>query len=78
MLIFFIPCIFGTFADFVNSELVGLVFNVLNGWEVEISRNATIFFIQELHSLSRNVNHAYFQKVSQIFKKKRHGNKKYI
>lgn len=48
----------GTFANFVNSELVGLILDILNGREVEVTRDAAILFIQELHRLSCNVNHA--------------------
>ncbi len=47
-----------TFANFVNSELVGLILNVLNGRKVEVTRNAAVLFIKELHSLSGNVDHA--------------------
>ena len=51
-----------TFANFVNSELVGLVLDVLNGREVKVTRNAAILLIQELHRLSCNVDHACREK----------------
>ena len=51
-----------TFANFVNSELVGLVLDILNGREVKVTRNAAILLIQELHRLSCNVDHACREK----------------
>lgn len=59
--------VYHTFANFVNSELVGLILDIFNGWQVEVTRNAAILFIQKLHSLSCYVNHAYCQKYT-IFK----------
>lgn len=47
----------GTFANFVNGELVGLILDVLNGGKVEVTRDTTVLFIEELHCLSCNVHH---------------------
>jgi hypothetical protein len=48
----------GTFADFIDGELVGLILDVLDGGEVEVPGDTPILFIQELHCLPGYVNHA--------------------
>lgn len=53
-----------TFANFVNGELVGLILDILDSGQVQVTRNAAILFIQKLHSLSCYVNHTYCQKNS--------------
>ena len=55
----------GTFANFVDGELICFVLDILNGRKVEVPGNAAILFIQELHCLSRNVNHACCQQNTQ-------------
>lgn len=49
----------GTFADFVSGKFTGFVLNVLNSGKVEITRDATILFIEELHCLPCNVYHSF-------------------
>lgn len=48
----------GTFANFVSGELVGLVLDILDCRQVEVTGDSSILFIKELHCLSCNVNHA--------------------
>lgn len=48
----------GTFANFVSGKFVGLVLDVLDGGEVEVTGDASILLIKELHCLSCNVHHA--------------------
>lgn len=49
----------GTFANFVSGELVGLVLDILDCRQVEVTGDSSILFIKELHCLSCNVNHAW-------------------
>lgn len=52
----------GTFANFVGGKFVGLVLDVLDGGEVEVTGDASVLLIKELHRLSRNVHHACVNK----------------